>query len=132
MIVEFKKEHTRAIRVQPAQMRVRMPDADELARFERGIAVTGLIDDRVIFCCGTHVEAWRGRPAALLWSLLSDEAWRYLTRITRIGQRLIALHSGIMVTCVQNDFPEAQRWIKMLGFEFLRHDEPVSHYMRYC
>lgn len=76
-IVAFEQAHVGLMRVQPWQMGE--VDASSLAA-PYGMAWTALADGEVIACAGL-VEMWRGRACA--WGLLSADAGRHMTALTR-------------------------------------------------
>lgn len=139
-VIPFKPEHAMAIQLQPKQLEtvgvIHPADAAELARI--GPAFTGVDGDKVIFC-GGRAEMWQGR--ALCWSLLSADAGKHMVRMTRIARRLLDMQEGYgrVEALVREDFEQAHRWVKMLGFKFECRKERylpgglnAVEYVRFC
>jgi len=125
-LVPFKSEHIQVIDTQDAQL---ADDAytdwnskeysDWLAK--SGIAITGLVDDEVVFCAG-KVEMWPGRH--LLWASLSKKAAQHMVSITKAARRgLECAAGGRLEAIVRADFKGGGRWLEMLGFKYHHYEE---------
>lgn len=111
-IVAFEPAHVDLMRVQPWQ--VGEVDASSLAA-PYGMAWTALADGEVIACAGL-VEMWRGRACA--WGLLSADAGRHMTALTReIRSRLDGVAFRRIEIAVAAGFVAGARWARLLGFE---------------
>jgi len=110
-LVEFRAEHVRQLRAQPAQ--VRELNADTLAT-PYGQAWTAMVADVPMACAGI-VEVWTGR--SYCWALLSADVGPHLLALTRaIRSRLAALPLRRVEMAVDAGFAPGCRWAEMLGF----------------
>ncbi len=96
-----------------------------------GNAVTALQDGRALGFCGVGLED-DGTPVC--WMLLSDELRRYpvwLTRVVKATLPALAREHGLerLEVSVPQTFHPGHKWVKRLGFEFVRW-EPSGH-LRY-
>lgn len=121
-IVDFRPEHLTKIRVQHKQT-----DFEQSLQYGRELAVageawTGLEGDEVLFCAG-KVRQWQGRY--VLWAVLSREARKYMTQITRAVKRgMMLLDENCRYEAyVQSDFIQGHRWARMVGMEWHHHEE---------
>ena len=105
------------------------------SRVEESPAMTGLRDDRIIFCCGV-IPQWIGR--AIVWALLADSVNRYeMLWIHRQVQWILEaqINNGYhrIEAHVHEPFAAAHRWARMLHFEsegLMRKYDPEGRDMR--
>ena len=126
IVVPYLPEHGAQIDPQGKQAGERLGDEHR----EVGYAFTGMHDGRVIFCAGRAY----GHGA---WVMLSREAAKHMLAVTRCIKRLIYLHYSNpeeaqtpMEAIVRCDFPEAHRWMGILGFKKVSEDGEHSVYVR--
>lgn len=135
IIASFKPEHAALIALQNKQSEViGAVDAQLLA--DCGVASTLIIDDEIIMCGGV-VEQWQGRH--VLWAMLSDKAGKYLYRATKFGRRLMETRDGRVEAIVRSDYPQAHRWVQLMGMKWHHHEErflpggiDADIYVRFC
>ena len=136
IILPFRPEHAAMIALQAKQREISgHVNGSEL--FAAGPAVTGMINDRVIFCGGKAMQ-WEGRW--ILWALLSDEAKRHMVSATRCAKRFISEQVGGRVEAiVRCDFKEGHRWVKLVGLDWHHREErflpgglDADVYVRFC
>lgn len=137
-ITEMRPDHIARIDVQDKQRHaVEELRSEEYFEFvsERGPCIAGEANGEVICLIGrteTDHDQW------IMWAILSKQARRHLVQITRIGQVWCAMHRGPLFAFAQKDFPEAHRWLKMLGFEGMDEEVllgptvPAQVYKREC
>lgn len=78
-----------------------------------------------VVAVGGAIELWPGR--AEVWLLLDKRAGRIMSSVHRRVLRFItALPHHRVETGCEIDWPEAHRWLKMLGFE---HERTARKYM---
>lgn len=86
-----------------------------LAQLERENSWTCIVDGAVVMCAGT-VKQWSTRHTS--WALLNRELspphMRWLTQETR---KNLAGVAGRVELTVRADFPQGQKWARLLGFE---------------
>lgn len=137
----FRPSDAKEISIQPMQIVDQRLFADwsddewQRLRNEHGPSMTGLRDDRIIFCAGI-IPQWIGRAVA--WALISDRLTRYdmiwvhrqvrwiLETQVENGYRRIEAH-------VHEPFAAAHRWMRMLDFEsegLMRRYDPEGRDMR--
>jgi hypothetical protein len=116
-IIPFKAEHLYDIDVQSAQTDIHTWVSPDLARAlerEEGWSYSALDGDEVLGCAGL-VAQWPGRKTA----------WAYLSG--NVGHRFPVLHRAALKflnecgvrrveAAADVNFPEAHRWLAMLGF----------------
>jgi RimJ/RimL family protein N-acetyltransferase len=119
-IEPFKPEHFDTLILQPAQEYAR-PNLENRGYGEalasRGDAFTGFIDGRVVGCVGV-LPMWEGRAEA--WALLArDVGLRGMREVHNAVLRYLEMcpYRRLEAHC-DADFPQARRWLEMLGFEF--------------
>lgn len=116
-LAAFHPDHFFAMQAQQAQQ-VEAEALASLGSLEFAASqksFTGFYGDDPIVCAGL-VDQWSNYAAA--WALLSDRAGRHLLWVTR-QIRLFLDSSPIrrVDTPVRCDFPQAERWCRMLGFQ---------------
>lgn len=117
-VVRFEAEHLALLELQDAQLSlsgvISEPGyAQSIAK--AGQAFTALDGQTVILCAGL-IEAWQGR--AIAWALVSKHAGRHFFSIHRaVDGFLKQTEYRRIEATVQADFPQAWRWIQMLGFK---------------
>lgn len=80
--------------------------------------VTVWADDKII-CAGGAIEIWNGR--AEVWTLIDKDAGPWMLGLTRVVERFVAMMPfHRLETCCEVNWPQAHRWLKMLGFEHER------------
>jgi hypothetical protein len=84
-------------------------------------AITVIADDRIIAIAGVKLENDIGQ----LWCFLSVHAARHMVAVHRIAARLIETYSERLIATTEEDFQPGERWLEMLGFEFL---EVAEHF----
>lgn len=121
IIVPFKAEHAAMIDLQEGQRKVGS-EVQSKALELSGEAVTGMVEDRVIFCFG-RVRQWEGRY--ILWALLSADACKHMLAITRAARRAISLMvgDGRLEAIIESEFEEGRRFAKLIGLQFHHHEE---------
>lgn len=89
-------------------------------------ALTILAGDKVLSVGGV-IELWTGRGE--IWHLLSRDCGKWMTGIHRESVRFLdeanAIYPRLETGC-EVEWPEAHRWLKMLGFE---HERLARQYM---
>lgn len=69
-----------------------------------------------VLCFAGLIEQWEGR--ALAWAILSDECGDYMLSLTRaIGYYLRNCKYRRVEAYIDECFPQAHRWARLLGFE---------------
>ena len=102
---------------------------------EASPSMSGLRDDRIIFCCGV-IPQWIGR--AIVWALLADSVSRYdMIWIHRQVQWMLdtQIENGYcrIEAHIHEPFAAAHRWARMLHFEsegLMRKYDPEGRDMR--
>lgn len=114
--VDYEPAHLRALRLQAPQAYFStLFSEDYAAALAQHPAWAGIVDGQVVGCAGL-VEQWTDR--ALCWALFSEAAGPHFLAITRFVQRVFALfHYRRVEAYVDPNFAEAQRWVRILGFE---------------
>lgn len=118
IIIPFEPEHLELIELQESQKLFKERFKNEYAShlIDSGPCYSAIEDGIVYACAGVSIQ-WDNR--AIVWSLLSKDVGRHFTRIHKAAFRLMDMVSIRRIEAhVDPDFPEAHRWIKMLGFEF--------------
>lgn len=87
---------------------------ETLAQLERQNSWTGVVDGRPVVCAGTYTQ-WRGRHTA--WAYLGKGTGPYMKWITKRVRANLANVQGRIELTVRSDFPQGQRWARLLGFE---------------
>lgn len=117
-IVPFKAEHVVALkgRLQPMQR-----DVDKNCNMEFGAQMESIgntwtaLHDGVVLGCGGAFPMWEGR--AHLWTYLSEDIGRHMLAVTReIPRKLKEMGFVRYEAEVSAYFPQAQRWVRILGF----------------
>ena len=85
-----------------------------LAQIETQNSWTGAANGEAIVCAGT-IQQWPGRHTA--WAYLGKHTGPHMLWITRAVLANLAKIKGRIEFTVRADFPQGQRWAKMLGFE---------------
>lgn len=90
-------------------------DVDLTALSEEGLAWTGEVDGQIMAIAGV-IPQWSNR--AIAWALISKYAGAHFIEIHRAVRRFL-IHCPFVRVEAQVDvgFPEANRWMNMLGFE---------------
>jgi len=93
-----------------------LDDDYEKDLLQSAYTVVGEHDGEIMVIFGV-TEMWQGRAQA--WALLSRQAGKHLKAITVRARSLLdaAPFRRIEAQCDFN-FPQADRWLKMLGFQF--------------
>jgi hypothetical protein len=112
-IISYRPEHLAQIKLQHMQEILQNTDhANGLT--ESTMAWTAKRGDEVV-CIAGVAEIWTNRGMA--WVLLSETAGRDLLAITRALKRYLSLNEYKRLEAVVScQWPEAQRWARMLGF----------------
>lgn len=113
-IVPYEPRHMADMKIQKAQI------SAHLAIPEVGEAITGLVNDKPVFCAG-RITPWEGRH--IMWAVLSEDACRHMLTITRELIYFIDLCEGRLELIVDSEFEAAHRWAKILGFGLHHHEE---------
>lgn len=120
IVVPFRAEHLEGMRVQKAQERIVPMINDWKYRRElqsAGVAWSLINEDslEVIACAGV-IDCGFGRGQA--WSILSNEANKYLITITKeILKKMDSLSFKRLEITVADGFSQGHRWAKILGFK---------------
>lgn len=126
IIVPFRPEHIDMIEIQPAQVPDAMCHNFNKMSMEQlraaGPAITGIIDDKVIFCLG-RFEVWNGRH--IVWSLLSKHAAKHMVSVVRAIKRALNMQTGMgrLEIIVRAAFPEGCKLAEMMGFKMHHYEE---------
>lgn len=90
-------------------------DVDLTALSEEGLAWTGEVDGQVMAMAGV-IPQWSNR--AIAWAMLSKHSGPHFIEIHRAVRKFL-IHCPFIRVEAQVDvgFPEANRWMNMLGFE---------------
>ena len=113
IIVPFKADHLRALRLQPVQVMASPSTPQDIEAL--GTAYTALSGGEPVACGGLH-ELWPGR--ALAWTYLGVDC----------GAEFLALHRQVLLHVKQSPWRRVEayvedghrnghRWMKALGFE---------------
>lgn len=115
IIVPYQAKHMEDLALQPAQSRfLKHLTPEHAVALESGLAMTAMEDGRPLMCGGL-AEMWSER--ALLWSFISSEAGRHFVAIHRATVRFLEVAPYRRIEAEADcDFPEAHRWLTMLGF----------------
>jgi hypothetical protein len=119
-VSRFKASDLEEIDVQPEQLE-QLAYGREIARvLEQNITYTGRVDSRVV-AIGGVISA--SKDVGYLWTLLARDAGAHMTRLHRMGLRLMRVcgKSRILATAVTN-FQQGLRWLELLGFTLLDDD----------
>lgn len=115
--IQFQPEHLRRIKIQPRQSGFSF-EGMGIEKYGEAMAANGPSwslesDDGQIVACGGLFFQWEGRAVA--WAFLSESS--PMVALTRIAREILS------ACCIRRveawtdvDFPQAQRWIRMLGF----------------
>lgn len=92
---------------------------------QNSLLPSGIWHDGRLVAAGGAFEVWEGR--AEVWMLLAKDAGKNFTGVHRMVKRFLDLmpHARLETTC-EVGWPEAERWLKMLGFE---HERLARKYM---
>lgn len=112
-IVPFESWHADRVVLQPMQCDV---EAEPIP--PGSTAFTGIEGDKIVFCAGASFMegVW------VIWGMLSEDAGRYMLRITRLYRKIIAELDGPAGALVRPDFPQAKRLAELAGLTFAMHD----------
>lgn len=109
------------IKIQPAQMRD-WPDNETERRFmahglsSQGRAFAIVSDDGVLLALAGVLENHKAHGTC--WSILTVDAARQMTGVTRIVRRYVAnVHYARLDMKVRAEFHQGHKWAEMLGFE---------------
>lgn len=76
-----------------------------------GEAFTGMVDGEPVFSAG--------RVGNKVWALMPERSGKHMLAITRATRRLLELNGGrYLEALVEPYYYPAERWMRMLGFEF--------------
>jgi hypothetical protein len=118
-IVPYFPDHAIAIsyRIQRGQCETAVTPAKAQV-FAQGLcARTCLNDEGMPVCVAGVLPIWEGR--GLAWALLAWDAGPYMREITRATVEALDLCPCHRIELyAKPDFPEANRWARMLGFEY--------------
>lgn len=114
-------DHLHRIEVQDLQFG---PDNDDYLRLASRDAVALVKDGAVMACTGKYYVK---NGDAILWAMISKHANRCLLPLHREAWRQIMSHRGKLYS--EAEFPQAVRWLRMLGFN--QHERPNT-FWRYC
>lgn len=93
--------------------------------FENSYCAHTIISGDKVVGAGGAIELWPGR--AEVWLLLDKSAGAVMSGVHRITTRFLdALPHARVETGCEVEWPEAHRWLKMLGFE---HERTARKYM---
>lgn len=110
-ILDLRPQHLDLIQVQPRQT---LGPTSWYLSSDPGYAV---IDGGHVYAvCGFTRRARPWDPCEM-WSLLSIRARERMLALTRIGDRMVELHGGLVMMHVHRGFEEAHRWARLLKFE---------------
>ncbi len=85
-----------------------------LAQLEGANSWTGVYEGSPVACGGT-LQHWVGRHQA--WMYMGKNTAPYMVLITKAVLAQLAKVEGRIELTVRSDFPQGQRWARMLGFE---------------
>lgn len=84
-----------------------------------------ILDGEMVIGAGGAIEIWNGR--AEVWLLLDRKSGSVMNGVHRVVTRFLnALPHWRVETGCEVQWPEAHRWLKMLGFE---HERTARKYM---
>lgn len=114
-IVPFRRWHMPWLLEQGSAEGTGMPyDVDTLMTLEKQNSWSAVIDGKPIACGGT-LQHWPGRHQA--WTYMTPHTSRHMRFITRAVESALEKVTGRIELTVRADFPQGQRWAKMLGFK---------------
>lgn len=123
----FEADDLLAIDLQPWQ---RQPEFDLTADYgewlkENSYCAYAIVNDGKIIGAGGAIEIWPGR--AEVWLLLDKAAGVVMSSVHKITTRFLDSlpHSRVETGC-EIEWPEAHRWLRMLGFT---HERMARKYM---
>lgn len=114
-IIPYEPEHLQQIRPQKSQGSLdrSAERASQLAQYD---SFTGVLDGRVI-AIGGLVELTPLR--AYLFLIVAEDIPHQWTQLYRVARRLISAAMKDFIRLeTMSAFPEAERWLEMLGFEY--------------
>jgi hypothetical protein len=127
-VVPFHAEHALAFQVQPGQRHewptISREEAERLA--SGGPCYSAVGEDGTVYAMAGVIPQWPGR--AIAWAMIAYNAGPHFLRITREVRRYLdeCGHERVEAS-VDALFPQAIRWIEMLGFE-RETPEPMRRY----
>lgn len=127
-VVSLTADHVARLRLQPMQAlsepAVTHKEAEALASQGKGYAAVG--EDGTVYAVAGILPQWEGR--AIAWAMVAYNAGPHMVRITREIKRFLDECGYRRVEAsVDAFFPQAHRWIRMLGFE-CETPEPMRGY----
>lgn len=116
-IVKFIPQHWKDLDEQDATVGLRkyLTEGHISLAAESPYSYTALDGDRIIGCGGV-VEYWPGRGEA--WAFLSRNCKREFVQVHKAVKRFFELCPIARIEAIVDlGFPQATRWVEMLGFE---------------
>jgi len=115
-VIPFYRHHLNGFQPQPRQLGVLGAQDHHLKALEEGYSFSVIGADGAVLAVGGMAAIWEGRWTA--WCALSVLAAPHILALTRIARRELAKFDDQRVEAsTQVDFPEGDRWLRMLGFE---------------
>jgi len=117
-VVPFQPEHVLALKIQPRQSHeypiISREEAERMLAAGPGFSAIG--EDGTIYGAAGIIPQWPGR--AIAWAMFAYNAGPHFVRITREVRRYLDTCGYERIeAAVDAMFPQAIRWIEMLGFE---------------
>ncbi len=115
-IIPYKKEHIECMDVRDHESHLISPDT--LAGLENGLAITGIVDGRIISCGGIlpyhhgNAEIWQ--IPSIYVEIVSLQYARFVRKWLEEKQAEFCLHR-METLCLDDDLHN--RWMRFLGFE---------------
>lgn len=113
----LQPEELATLEVQPWQRKPEFALTEDYCQFicEHSVMPTGMWLDGVLVAAGGAVEIWPQR--AEVWMLLAEASGRDFIGVHRVVRRFIdAMPYARLETTCEIGWPQAKRWLEMLGF----------------
>lgn len=110
-VVALKPSHLEEIRPQKMQPDPLEPQEMLSSKY----AVAHVVDGKVVAISGIALTS---DGVGLFWSVLAEGSQRHMIRFYRHGRRICNAWRGGL--CAFASFPQAERFLRMLGFQFVQ------------
>lgn len=116
-VIPYEAKHLFAFNLQEGQKDTLCMLSPQYAQFLEGqFAFTALDEEGKIVAVGGLAEMWEGR--ALAWMLIDRDAGKHFVALHKVVKHMLAIAPYRRIEAnAAVEFPEAHRWLRMLGFE---------------
>lgn len=125
----YECAHLMAMNVQDWQRQPEFEINDAYCEFllENSVDARTIMAGDKVLSCGGVIELWPGRGE--VWTMLDRDCGRWMKSIHSITTAFLDEHNNRyprLETGCEIEWPQAHRWLKMLGFE---HERTARKYM---